>query len=391
MNRRSFLALLAAAPAALHLDCRSAFAQMARRGEVFELVGEYNFSLRKLYPTAERYMNVIDIGHAELAEILITGRGDESRAIPRIENDLWNKVSAMFLNPAKAPRMAVSEEIIAPEASKVAWRLDLAFDWTHVLHRQIFDILASQVPPEQKKQWVREAYNFYRSEPGRCFPPKLKTHDLMEHQWFSQYWRAKYPRFNGAIWAYHWYQLRLNEVLLIADPRAQRHAVEENTAMFRAMFENPDLLPKHMPMAHEVAPTFLAEYPDIANAFDNLHSFHDIYNDVLAHPKISGKQAEIYRQLDVYLEPGLQLEPAPMHPLPVNLSADNLRRLNQLSHLEHMAMMVMDSTDRELAYLRADEHARASTLESLMPVMARTWPNFEKKHSEMGHTMHEHH
>jgi hypothetical protein len=52
--------------------------------------------------------------------------------------------------------------------------------------------------------------------------------------------------------------------------------------------------------------------------------------------------------------------------------------------------MVMDSTELELAFLRAEEHARASTLESLMPVMARTWPNFEKKHAEMGHTMHEH-
>ena len=391
MNRRRFLALLAATPAALHLAQRRALAQIPRRSEIFELIGKYNFSLRKLYPTVERYMNVIDIGHAELAEILITGRGDESRTVPRIERGLWNKVSAMFLDPRKAPRLAISEELIAPESSKVAWRLELAFDWAHMLHRQIFDILASRFPHEQKKQWVREAYNFYRSEPSRCFPPKLKTHDLMEHQWFSQYWRAKYPRFNGAIWAYHWYQLRLNEVLLTADRDAQRRAVEENTAMFRAMFENPDLLPKHMPMGHEVAPTFLAEYPDIANAFDNLHSFHDIYNDVLAHPKISDKQAEIYGQLDVYLDPSSQIELAPMHALPANLSADDLRRLNQLSHLEHMAMMVMNSTEDELAFLRADEHARSATLESLMPVMARTWPNFEKKHAELGHSMREHH
>ncbi len=391
MNRRRFVTLLAAAPAALHFARRSAFAQIPRRSEVFELVGKYNFAVRKLYPTVDRYMNVIDIGHAELAEILVTGHDDEARTVPRIEHHLWNRVSAMFLDPKKAPRLAVSEDVIAPESSKVAWRLSLSFDWTHMLHRQIFDILASRFPVERKKQWIAEAYNFYRSEPGRCFQPKLKTHDLMEHQWFSQYWRAKYPRFNGAIWAYHWYQLRLNEVLLIADAEAQRRAVEENTAMFRAMFENADLLPKHMPMAHEVAPTFLAEYPEIANAFDNLHSFHDIYNDVLAHPKITDKQGEIYRQLDVYLDPASQLESAPMHPLPANLSPDELRRLNQLSHLEHMAMMVMNSTDQELAFLSAEEDARASTLESLMPVMAHTWPNFEKKHAELGHSMHQHH
>lgn len=391
MNRRRFLSLLATMPAALRVAQLDAFAQIPRRSEIFGLVGKYNFALRKYYPKAERYMNVIDIGHAELAEILITGRGEESRTVPHIEKDLWNKVAAMFLDPKKAPRLAVSEEIIAPESSKVAWRLNLAFDWAHGLHRQIFDVLASTFPEEQKRRWVHEAYNFYRSEPRRCFPPRLKTHDLMEHQWFSQYWRTKYPRFNGAIWAYHWYQLRLNEALLASDPEAQRRAVEENTAMFRAMFENSDLLPKHMPMAHEIAPTFLAEYPAIANAFDNLHSFHDIYNDVLAHPKITDKQGEIYRQLDVYLDPASQLEPAPVHPLPANLSPDELRRLNRLSHLEHMAMMVMGSTEQELAFLRADEHARASVLETLLPVMARTWPNFEKKHAELGHSMHEHH
>jgi hypothetical protein len=209
----------------------------------------------------------------------------------------------------------------------------------------------------------------------------------MEHQWFSQYWRRKYPRFNGAIWAYHWYQLRLNEVMLEPEKAARDAIVAETTSEFRAMFENPELLPKHMPMAHTVAPRFLAEFPEIANTFDNLHSFHDIYNDILAHPQIPEKQSEVYKQLDVFLDLKQAPETAPMHPLPHALAREDHRNLNQLEHVEHMAMMVMPGTAEQLNFLRTPRTARAAVVEKYIPLMARTWPNFEKKHADLGHTL----
>ena len=389
MNRRAFLTRMGAGAAALWVH-RDLVAQIERRSEICPLVGPYRYALRKNFPTVYRYLNVVDIGHAELAEVLLTSRGDEASSLRQIEEGVWNKVKEMFLDPRKAPRLEPMEETVAPESSKVAWRLSQAFAWTHMLHRQVYDILATDFPPERKDRYIREAYAWYCSEPRRAFPPQLKSHDLMEHQWFSQYWREKYPRFNGAIWAYHWYQLRLNEVMLNPDRAAQRAAVDEATSEFRAMFENLELLPRHMPMAHEVAPRFLAAYPDIALCFDNLHSFHDIYNDILAHPKITDKEREVYKQLDVYLDAAQALETAPMHPLPTDLSRDDWRRLNQLRHLEHMAMMVMSSADEQVAFFRAPAEQRAPTVEKLTPVMARTWANFEKKHAEMGHMMHGH-
>lgn len=141
-------------------------------------------------------------------------------------------------------------------------------------------------------------------------------------------------------------------------------------------------------MAHTISPRFLANFPEIAWCFDNLHSFHDIYNDILAHPQIADKQGEVYKQLDVFLDPAQALETAPMHPLQPRLSREDHRRLNQLSHLEHMAMMVMGSSEEQLAFFRLPAAERAKKAEALMPVMARTWPNFERKHADMGHTMH---
>lgn len=391
MNRRAFLSLLAASPltlATLELGGLDAFPDIEPRSEIYPLVGPYLYALRRNYPTVYRYLNAVDIGHAQLAEVLLTDHGDEAHAIYLLEHVAWNNVRQMFLDPHKAPRLAPAEETVAPESSKMAWRLSQAFDWTHILHRQIYDVLASDFPPARKAKYIREAYRWYRSEPPRAFPGKLKTHDLMEHQWFSQYWREKYPRFNGAIWAYHWYQLRLNEVMLESEKAAQKAAVAEATAEFRAMFENPELLPHHMPMSHEIAPRFLAELPAIAQCFDNLHMFHDIYNDILAHPQIADKQAEVYRQLDIFLDPTKALETAPMHPLPPALASEDLRRLNQLSHIEHMAMMVMSSTEEELAFLRQSDKERTATVDKLLPLMAQTWPNFEKKHAAMGHAMH---
>jgi hypothetical protein len=141
-------------------------------------------------------------------------------------------------------------------------------------------------------------------------------------------------------------------------------------------------------MAHTIAPTFRARFRDIADTFDNLHSFHDIYNDILAHPEIADKRAEVYKQLDVFMTPAGALETAPMESLPADLSREDHRRLNQLSHLEHMAMMVMPAAE-QVAFFHAPRDERSATVEKWMPVMMQTWPNLEKKHGAAGE--HRHH
>ena len=381
MKRRMILGALAFGHAALPL-----FGQIERRRAMYPMVGPYTNALRKRFNTVYRYLNVIDIGHGELAEVLITTRSEE-RAIELLEQQAFARVSAMFLDPRKAPNLAVHEETVAPESVKVAPRLNRAFEWTHILHRQIYDILATDLSFDDKRRYVRESWNWYRSESGAAFPGVLKTHDLMEHQWFSQYWRQKYSRFNAAIWAYHWYQLRLNEVMLDADLARRDAAITETTAEFRLMFENTDLLPKHMPMAHTIAPRFLAEFPEIASAFDNLHSFHDIYNDILAHPQIPDKRSEVYKQLGEFLTPTGSLERAPMHPLPPGLSREDHRQLNQLEHIEHMAMMILPAAE-QMEFFRAPAEHRGHIVAGLRAQMAALWPNFEKKHAEGQHQHH---
>jgi hypothetical protein len=131
----------------------------------------------------------------------------------------------------------------------------------------------------------------------------------------------------------------------------------------------------------------LREFPQIANTFDNLHSFHDISNDILAHPKVSDKRAEVYKQLNEFLTPAGSLERAPMHPLPEDLTREDHRALNQLEHIEHMAMMILP-TNEQMDFFRARAEHRGHIVAGLRAQMAALWPNFEKKHAEGQHQHH---
>jgi len=84
MNRRAFLSLLAATPStltALELGSRHAFAHIERRSEIYPLVGPYTHALEKNYPTVYRYLNAVDIGHSQLAEVLVRNSANEELTI----------------------------------------------------------------------------------------------------------------------------------------------------------------------------------------------------------------------------------------------------------------------------------------------------------------------
>jgi hypothetical protein len=56
-----------------------------------------------------------------------------------------------------------------------------------------------------------------------------------------------------------------------------------------------------------------------------------------------------------------------------------------------MALMGMTSADDEMAFLAMTPPDRDAALDKLLPVMAPTWPNLEKKHADMSrHGQHKH-
>jgi hypothetical protein len=288
-------ARLPAALAALALLAPAASAQWVRVPEQTYLPASHNWVFRRNYPGADRLFNAFDYGHAVLYEELL--RYPDAPAT-RLEEREYAFITRKLL--AHPPRMPLEESAVEVEYARLAPEAKAMFEWAHLLHRQIYDVLADEaLSQEQKDREVAALVAYYRTRPDLAFSEVPKSMELMEGQPYSTVFRERYPKFNGLIWAYHWMQVGLYEPLLSGSTPEQRQTgVAATVARFRQMLESaPDHMPRIMPMTAAVAPRFADRYPEAAIIFDNLHSMHDVISDILASPEVPGgrKRAEILR------------------------------------------------------------------------------------------------
>jgi ketosteroid isomerase-like protein len=172
------------------------------------------------------------------------------------------------------------------------------FEWAHLLHRQVYDVLADErLDPAQRDARIAELQAYYLTRKDLAFSTRPKSMALMQEQPYSLAFRQRFPKFNGLIWAYHWLQVGLYEPLLAGTSVAERQAgVAATIARFRQLIADaPNSTPYVMPMTSVISPRFAARYPEIAIIFDNLHSMHDVISDILANPAVprDRKRAEI--------------------------------------------------------------------------------------------------
>ncbi|HEY0970127.1 MAG TPA: hypothetical protein VGE02_04010 [Gemmatimonadales bacterium] len=279
---RSMLASLALGFAALAPS--AAGGQWVRVSEQHYLPADHNWVFRTHYPAADRLFNAFDYGHAILYEVLWT---EPDAPVSRLEEREYDFIVGTLL--ANPPRLPLPEEAIEPHYARLVPEAKAMFEWAHVLHRQIYDVLADErLDDAGRDAAVAEVMRYYRSRPDLAFSARPKSMELMEGQPYSLAFRREYPKFNGLIWAYHWLQVGLYEPLLRGGSAAERQTgVLAAVARFRQMLENPPTaMPKVMPMTAAVAPAFAARYPDAAIVFDNLHGMHDVISDILANPDV---------------------------------------------------------------------------------------------------------
>ncbi|MBI4419823.1 MAG: hypothetical protein HY560_03290, partial [Gemmatimonadetes bacterium] len=193
----------------------------------------------------------------------------------------------------------------------LAWRAKVTFDWAHILHRQIYDVLSDQRLTEAEKHaMVERLTDYYVSNRRAAFTDVPKSMALMDEQYYSQVFRRRYAKFNGLIWAYHWLQVGLYEPLLAGRTREEQQAgVRAALSKFWEMLSDaPDNMPLVMPMTPTVAPRFTELYPRAAAIFDNLHMMHDIISDILASEKVADKRAAIDAALNEFQDPTKNVE-----------------------------------------------------------------------------------
>jgi len=268
-------------------------AQWSTVSEQYYLPASHNWVFRREHPVADRLFNAFDYGHAILYEVFWAR---PSAPVSVLERDEYEFITRRLLvNP---PRLPLEEAAIAPNYSRLAPEAKAMFEWAHLLHRQIYDVLAdNRLGEAERDREVARLVSYYRSRPDLAFSTKPKGMSLMEGQPYSLAFRKKYPKFNGLIWAYHWLQVGLYDALLTGKTPDERSTlITAAVARFREMLHDaPRTMPYVMPMTPGVAPVFTQRYPDAAAIFDNLHSMHDVISDILLSDAVprDKKRAEI--------------------------------------------------------------------------------------------------
>ena len=286
MKRILAIAAFAVVPAA-------AGAQWVQTHEQFYLEAPHNWQFRDRYMAADRLFNAFDFGHAILYERL--WRAPNAPA-SELEETWYNRLTKDIL--IEPPRVPLEESAIEVAYVKIAPEAKQMFDWAHILHRQIYDVLADERLSEpQKDSEVARLVAYYRTRRDLAFSDKPKSMELMEGQPYSLAFKKGWPKFNGLIWAYHWLQVGLYEPLLVGrGPEERQTMVRATVARFWQMLGDPPRsMPTVMPMTATVSPVFATRFPDAAIIFDNLHSMHDVISDILANPSVprNRKRAEI--------------------------------------------------------------------------------------------------
>ena len=275
-------------------------AQWSTVNEQYHLPASHNWAFRKAHRDADRLFNAFDYGHAILYELLWRQPG---RATQALEVERFEFITrTLLVNP---PNLPLEEAAIAPAYSRLVPEAKATFEWAHLLHRQIYDVLAdNRVNESERDLLVARLVAYYRSRPDLAFSTKPKSMTLMEGQSYSLAFRKGFPKFNGLIWGYHWLQVGLYDALLAGSTPDERSAnITAAVARFRQMLlDPPRSLPYVMPMTPGIAPRFTQRYPEAAAIFDNLHSMHDVISDILASNVVSRehKRAEILKALAQY-------------------------------------------------------------------------------------------
>jgi len=283
-NARTLILAGTALVAALSTPAREARAQWTTVYEQFYLPADHNFVFRTNYPAADRLFNAFDYGHAILYEKLWTRPADAKQLL---EEQEYRFLTTQLLN--RPPRLPLVEDAVEPMYARLAPEAKMMFEWAHILHRQVYDVLADERLDEPTKdRELKRLLTYYLSRPSLAFSVKPKNMSLMQEQPYSLAFREGFPKFNGLIWAYHWLQVGLYEPLVVGRTVEERQAgVAATVARFKQMLPGaPDRFPVVMPMTAAIAPTFAAKWPEIAIIFDNLHSMHDVISDILANPAV---------------------------------------------------------------------------------------------------------
>jgi hypothetical protein len=247
---------------------------------IFYKRGRYNFDIYNV-PALAYDLNAVAVGHAMAYEDMVTGKAST------LETKTFDRIHWVLNHP---PHLMPDEGAISPTFGREYGELEQVFDWTHILHAQTVDVLAStKLTRAQKDREIQRLWKYYFESVPYAITPLPMNMAYLDSQPYSGAFRKKYPKVNGLFWGYHWLQGGMYDLLYGLTLPQQRASYE----VIGERYHKVELYRTDryfMPMFADTSPVFAAKYPYIANAFDNLHMLHDLVNDILASDWISEAQ-----------------------------------------------------------------------------------------------------
>lgn len=243
------------------------------------------YKFGELYPKAQQLLFAFDYGHALVYERLLQNRGVIANP-KEFEKKILTDVISILKNP---PNVKVDEGEIAPLYVFTFPLMVDTFDWSHLLHQFVLDVLAtSKDRGDGMNKRVNELFVQYQANRPLAITDVCKTMLFMDGHYFSKDFRRQYPSFNLLIWSYHWFQIKLYEALMLPKRTERDIAVQKTVDDFWQLISDlPDSADfDMMPETKTEAPTFFKTFPLISASFDNNHMLHDIVSDILTSPKV---------------------------------------------------------------------------------------------------------
>lgn len=256
---------------------------------LFYKAAPYNWAINRI-PKFAKDMYATGVGHAMAYEALVRGEA------PTIETKTFDKINWVLKH---APSMPVDEGAISPTFLRKYGYLEKVFDWAHTLHFQTIDVFAHPGwTDEQKEKEIERLWAFYEAQPYAITGMPMNM-DYLDSFSYSMKFRTDYPKVNGLFWGYHWLQTVNYDMLYRVPVKDQAPQYE----VLGARYHETELYKTDrdfMPMTAEMSPRFAKRFPQIANAFDNLHMLHDNVNDILAQPQLTEAQKQEQVKIAIY-------------------------------------------------------------------------------------------
>lgn len=256
---------------------------------LFYKAAPYNWSINRI-PKFAKDMYATGVGHAMAYEALVRGEA------PTLETKTFDTINWVLKN---APSIPVDEGAISPTFMRRYGYLEKVFDWAHILHFQTIDTFTYPgMTDEQKEAEIERLWAFYQAQPYAITGMPMNM-DYLDSFPYSMKFRTDYPKVNGLFWGYHWLQTVNYDMLYRVPVKDQALQYE----ILGARYHEVELYKTDrdfMPMTAEMSPRFAKRFPQIANAFDNLHMLHDNVNDILAQPNLTEAQKQEQVKIAIY-------------------------------------------------------------------------------------------